>query len=97
MTIETKTRTFRVEIETPAEDSGKRVTFHRVTEILQDGEVIGRSKDQPNPITYTFLDEAATMRTATDPVTGKEVTISIACIAALIRADYDARNVTTEE
>lgn len=93
MSIETKTRTFRVEIETPADDAGKRVTFHRVTEILEDGEVIGKAKNQPDAISYAFLDEATTLRTAEDPVLGKEITVSIAGIAALIRADYDARNV----
>lgn len=96
MTIETKTRTFRVEIETPAEDAGKRVTFHRVAEILEDGEVIGKSKNQPDAISYAFLDEATTTRTVMDPVLGHEVTVSIAGIAALIRADYDARNISEE-
>jgi hypothetical protein len=85
-------RSFRVEIETPEDDTAKTVQYHRHA-ILKDaqGATLGMALEQPRPIGFRFIDEAATLRTFRDPVQGIDITISIAGIAAAIRADYDAR------
>jgi hypothetical protein len=89
----TRTRSFRVEIETPADDYAKSVAYHRQTVIEDGGEILGLAKVQPTPIRVPFLPTlAATVRTVTDQVTGQTVTISGAGIAAWITADYEARH-----
>jgi hypothetical protein len=91
MPLTTRNRCFRVEIETPMEDSAKSIKFHREA-VIEDGETfIGMAKDQPKAIEIPFLPTAAmTVLTVTDPVTGQQVTISGAGIAAWITAEYDA-------
>lgn len=85
-------RSYRVEIETPEDDQAKTVKHHREANITDaQGVTIGKALVQPGPLGFRFMDEATTLRTFTDPVTGQEITISIAGIAAAIRADYDAR------
>ena len=92
MTVKIITRSFRVEIETPSEDADKMVKYHRRSDLYDGETLLGVAGEQPQPIAFRMVDEAATMRTAIDPVTQQSVTVSIAGLAALIKADYDARN-----
>ena len=91
MPVQTKTRSFRVEIETPEDDALKGVTYHRHTLLKDDGVTIGLAKDQPQAISFTFADEAATVITYVSPIDGKTKQIAIAEIAAAIAQDYDNR------
>jgi hypothetical protein len=92
-----RNRTFRTEIETPPEDTGKSVSYHRQRVIEEGGLIIGVATDQPGPLVIPFLpDLATTVRTVADPVTGQTVTISGAGLALWITADYEARNAAAE-
>lgn len=91
--MQEKVRTVKIEIETPRDRKQRRVIYHREALLLgDDGKIVGRAGAQPEPISFDFVDEQATMRTFSDPVTGTEHTLSIAGIAAAIAADFNARN-----
>jgi hypothetical protein len=92
----TRTRCFRVEIESPPADAAKSIAYHRERVIEEDGEIIGKAKTQPDSIRLPFRDLATVVRTVTDPVTGQEVRCSAAAIAAWITADYEERNAADE-
>jgi hypothetical protein len=91
MPISIKKRSVAVVIDTPEDDKLKSVYYNREAKLYDGDEYLGMAKTQPQPIGFRLVDEASVMRTAVDPVTGQEATVSIAGIAALIRADYDAR------
>jgi hypothetical protein len=92
MSITTRTRCFRVEIETPPDDSSKSIAFHRETVLEENGVIVGLTKSQPASIRLPFLPGlATTVREIADPVTGQAVTISGAGIAAWITAEYEAQ------
>jgi hypothetical protein len=93
MPITTRVRCFRVEIETPMDDTKKRIRYHREA-ILEDenGTFLGYAKEQPSAISVPFIPDAAyVVRAVNDPVTQQLVASSGAGVAAWITADYDAR------
>jgi hypothetical protein len=96
MPITARNRCFRVEIETPPDDSAKVISYHREGVLEDSGVEIGRAKVQPRPLRLPFVPTLATqVRTVFDPVLGVEVTLSGAGLAAWITADFDERNTAT--
>jgi len=92
MTTTTRTRCFRVEIETPPDDAAKSIAYHRETVIEVDGALLGKTAIQPASLRMPFRDIATVVRTVIDPVTKQPMTGSAAGIAAWITADYEDRN-----
>lgn len=88
--METKKRSFRVEIETPKDDNAKTISYHREALIYDDeGNIAGKSLQRPQSFTYRFIDEATRTITFHDPVLDIETTVSIAGIANAIRRDFE--------
>lgn len=94
-TLISKDRAFRIEIDNvygyPI--SKKYINYHQETLILngEDGPKVGKAAQSPTSISVDFDNAMTKTYTFTDPVTGQEVTISIAGIAIAINMDYVVR------
>lgn len=89
VTLRTKRRTFRIEVENPM-GTDKMVRYHQ-EDVLVDPQDNRVSASQSGTLTVAFADLAGTTYEITDPVTGQTVTLSGAAIALWIESDYCAR------
>lgn len=87
--LRTKRRAFRIEIENP-QGTYKHVHYHQ-EDVQVTAEDVRVSSTQAASITIPFATVAVQVRTVHDPVTGQDVTMSGAAVAAWIEADYFER------